>query len=134
ARSPFLDQAMWEFAAKLPPRIHFHGGRLKAVLREIVRREVGPEVAFREKQGFTIPVERWLASKWSGRLKELKDPSALLVQEGWMRPKALAAAVDEALTQHEIPKQLWYALVLEHWLRQVTQASACLVESSLVTK
>jgi len=118
ARSPFLDQALWEFAAKLPPAIHFHEQRLKAVLREIVRRQVGPEVAFRHKQGFTIPVERWLASKWSSRLKELKDSSSLLVREGWMQPKALSAAVDEALTQHEIPKQLWYSLVFEHWLRR----------------
>jgi asparagine synthase (glutamine-hydrolysing) len=127
ARSPFLDQAIWEFAAQLPPEIHFHGRRLKAVLREIVRRHVGPEVAFGQKQGFTIPVERWLASKWSSRLKELKDGSSLLIREGWMRQKALSSAVDEALALNEIPKQLWYSLVFEHWLRRerLRASAAC---------
>ena len=117
ARAPFLDQKVWEYAAKLPAGIHFHGDRQKAVLREIVRRRVGPEVAFRKKQGFTVPVEKWLASKWSGRLNELKD-NPLLVQQGWMRAKALSAAVDEALTLGEIPKQLFHTLVFEHWLRR----------------
>src|SRR5258708_37552311 len=97
ARSPFLDQALWEFAAKLPPSIHFHQGRLKAILREIVRRRVGPDVAFRQKQGFTVPVERWLASKWSGHLRQLKDET-LLAQQGWMDSHGLSAAVDEALS------------------------------------
>jgi len=117
ARAPFLDHVLWEFAAKLPPTIHFYQGQLKAVLREIVRRRVGPEVAFRRKQGFTIPVERWLASRWSGHLKELQGGS-LLVRQGWMEQQALSSAVDEALARKVAPPQLWNALVLEHWLRR----------------
>jgi asparagine synthase (glutamine-hydrolysing) len=117
ARSPFLDQKLWEFASRLPPSIHFHQGRLKAVLREIVRRRVGPEVAFRQKQGFTIPVERWLASKWSGHLKDLKQDT-LLAREGWIQPGALASAVDDALARKSVPPQLWNTLVFEHWLRR----------------
>ena len=120
ARAPFLDQAIWEFAAKLPPAIHFHGGRMKAVLREIARRYAGPEVAFRRKQGFTIPVEKWLASKSSGRLKELKHGS-FLVRDGWMEAQALSAAVDEAIAAGEMSKQLWHTLVLEQWLRRNRQ-------------
>jgi len=123
ARAPFLDQGLWEFAAQLPPAIHFHGGRLKAVLREIVRRRVGPEVAFRPKQGFTIPVERWLTSQWRRHLQELKDGS-LLAAQGWIQPQALSAAVDEALSSKEAPEQLWYALVLEHWLRRQAALTA----------
>jgi asparagine synthase (glutamine-hydrolysing) len=117
ARSPFLDQAMWEYAATLPPKIHFHGGRPKAVLREIARRCAGPEVAFRRKQGFAIPVEKWLASAWSGCLKQLKD-GTILVRDGWMEEKALSAAVDEALNRREISKQLFHTLVFEQWLRR----------------
>lgn len=124
ARSPFLDYALWEFAAQLPPKIHFHGGRLKAVLREIVRRHIGPEVAFRRKQGFAIPVETWLTSQWAGQLKELKG-TTLLAEQGWMAPIALSSAVDGALTREEIPKQLWYAVVFEHWLRRQRQSALC---------
>jgi len=33
ARSPFLDQKIWEFGAALPANISLREGRLKAVLR-----------------------------------------------------------------------------------------------------
>jgi len=55
---------------------------MKAVLREIVRRRVGPDVAYRKKQG--LPSCGALArSKWSAGLKELKGET-LLAREGWM--------------------------------------------------
>ncbi len=122
ARAPFLDQKIWEFAARIPAEVHFQGGQFKAILREIVRRHVGPDVAFRRKQGFTVPVERWLATKWSGRLAELKGET-LLTSQGWFERKALSAAIDRALKQDEIPVQLWYLLVLEAWLRKSGRTS-----------
>jgi len=123
ARSPFLDHKLWEFAAQLPPSIHFHDGKLKSVLREIVRRHVGPEVAYRQKQGFTIPVERWLASKWSDQLTNLKDGS-IAARDGWIQARALSSAIDDALAKKEVPPQLWYLLVFEHWLRRQASLAA----------
>lgn len=121
ARAPLLDPAIWEYAAALPPEIHFHGGQLKAVLREIVRRYAGPDIAFRRKQGFTIPVERWLVSKWSSQLKEWKQ-SPLVVEKGWLKAQPLSAAIDEALARGEMPKQLFHAFVLEKWLARKREA------------
>jgi asparagine synthase (glutamine-hydrolysing) len=117
ARSPLLDQSIWEFAAQIPAEVHFHGGNYKAILREIARRHIGPEVAFRRKQGFTIPVENWLSSQWSGRLEELRGDT-LLTRQGWLEQHALAPVVDKALAAGKIPIQLWHLIVLEEWLRR----------------
>jgi len=117
ARAPFLDHKIWEFAAALPPKVRFHGGRLKAVLREIVRRRVGPEVAFRKKQGFTVPVESWLADRWSGLLGRLREHT-LLEEDGWIRRGSLDAPLRDAAGRHWVPAQLWRLLVLEHWLEK----------------
>jgi len=117
ARAPFLDQKIWEFAAALPAEVRFHGGNLKVVLREIVRRRVGADVAFREKQGFTVPVERWLAERWSGMLDGLRQGTAL-ERDGWVRRGSLAAPLREALRRRWIPVQLWRLLVLDHWLER----------------
>jgi asparagine synthase (glutamine-hydrolysing) len=115
ARAPLLDHKIWEYAAALSPEVRFHGGRLKAVLREIARRRIGPEVALRKKQGFTVPVERWLAKRWSGMLDRLREDT-VLEKEGWIRGGALRASLKEAASRRWIPVQLWRLLVLEHWL------------------
>lgn len=117
ARSPFLDQRLWEFAARLPPAIRFHRGTLKAILREIVRRRVGSAVATRRKQGFTVPVERWLGERWSGALDILRDKTEL-ERGGWIRPGSLERPIREARQGGLVPTQLWYLLVLEHWLQR----------------
>lgn len=119
ARSPFLDQEIWEFAATLSPQVRFQNGALKAVLREIARRRLGPAAAERPKQGFSVPVERWLAERWGGALNELKG-NTLLQQGGWIQPGALSRAIDDALANKSVPTQLWYVLVLEKWLNRQT--------------
>jgi asparagine synthase (glutamine-hydrolysing) len=116
ARSPLLDQKLWEFAATLPFSVRLHQGRLKAILREIARRRIGPQVSSRRKRGFTIPVQRWLAGKWSGGFEEIFSGS-LLEKEGWLRPGALRASAREATARGLAPNQLWYLLVLEQWMR-----------------
>ena len=116
ARSPLLDQEIWDFAARLPFSVRMHNGEPKAVLREIVRRRVGPQVAKRPKRGFTIPVEKWLVEHWRPQLQEIAAGSRL-EKEGWIRPGSLAQPVRDAIAQGRAPVQLWYLIVLENWLR-----------------
>jgi asparagine synthase (glutamine-hydrolysing) len=113
ARAPFLDHSLWDLAASLPASVRFHGGALKAVLREIARRRLGPEVANRPKQGFQVPAEKWLACEWQSSLATLQGDT-LLEQEGWIRKGALRAEIGQAVIS--APNQLWYLVVLERWL------------------
>lgn len=122
ARSPFLDHKLWEFAAKLPPALRMRGGVLKAILREIVRRRVSPAVANRKKQGFTVPVESWLAGQWSGALDELAENSRL-ERDGWIRAGTLQNAVRPTRSNGRVPTQLWFLVVLEQWLRKNAEPS-----------
>jgi asparagine synthase (glutamine-hydrolysing) len=116
ARAPFLDQKLWEFATALPVDLHFHGGRLKAILRQIAYRRIGPELAYRPKRGFTVPVERLLADRWIGMLDCLRE-NTILERNGWIRHGALQTALREAFASRWVPVQLWRLLVLEHWLQ-----------------
>lgn len=117
ARSPFLDQAIWEFASRLPYEVRLRNGELKAVLRAIARRRIGAAVAGRQKRGFSIPIGRWLATKWKAKLNILASDS-LLEREGWIRKDSLSAAANIAISSGEAPSQLWYLVVLESWMRQ----------------
>jgi asparagine synthase (glutamine-hydrolysing) len=122
ARSPFLDQELWNFAATLPFALRLHGGELKAILREIARRRIGRPMASRKKQGFTIPVQEWLPA-WKNDLNDSLRNS-VLEREGWMAPGSLAAAFQHESPDGRAPNQLWYLLVLEHWLRHERSAPA----------
>jgi asparagine synthase (glutamine-hydrolysing) len=116
ARSPFLDQDLWEFASTLAPAIRLRGGRLKAVLRELARRRIGGRVAAGRKRGFSIPVERWLAGRWLPHV-EATLRSSRLVAEGWIRSESLLAELAASARRGWAPQQLWYLFVLESWMQ-----------------
>ena len=116
ARSPFLDQDLWEFAAGLPPAIRLRGGRLKAVLRELARRRIGERIAAGRKRGFLIPVERWLAGRWLPQV-EATLRSSRLVADGWIGSEGLLAETAASARRGWARHQLWYLFVLESWMR-----------------
>lgn len=123
ARSPLLDQKLWEFGASLPFDVRLHGSELKAVLRAVARKNIGNAVASRRKQGFTIPVSRWLTTAWKQQLESVLDGS-YLEREGWIRPGMLRRAVEGAATSGSVPLQLWYLVVLEKWAQNRVSAPA----------
>lgn len=136
ARSPFLDQQLWEFAAALPFDLRLRRGRLKAVLRELARRKLGEHVAFGPKRGFGVPVQRWIVGRWRALLEEALNDS-LLEREGWIRSAPALAQLERAARAGWAPKQLWYIFVLESWMRYeragAESRSAQLSEEALPT-
>lgn len=116
ARSPFLDQCLWEFASSLPFELRLHHWHLKAILREVATRRIGTQLAQGRKRGFGIPVHRWIVGPWrplvEGCLRE-----SILEEDGWIRPQAASAMFKSALEKGEASLQLWYLLVLELWIR-----------------
>jgi asparagine synthase (glutamine-hydrolysing) len=117
ARAPFLDADLCEFARTLPYELRLRGGRLKAVLRELARREIGERVARGRKRGFGIPAERWMLGPWRARVDEVfGDPA--VAREGWIDRAALAGTWRRAVTAGVVPQPLWYVYVLELWLRR----------------
>jgi asparagine synthase (glutamine-hydrolysing) len=117
ARSPFLDQELWEFAASLPFEIRLRRGTLKAVLREVARRRVGERVARGRKRGFGIPVGRWIAGRWRASVEAALQDS-LLERAGWIRKDSALELLNQSVERGEAPNQLWYIFVLESWLRR----------------
>ncbi len=59
-RSPFLDHKVVEFAARLPLAYKVRGGTGKYLLKKAMERYLPPEILYRRKKGFSIPLARWL--------------------------------------------------------------------------
>jgi len=122
ARSPFLDQHLWEFAASLPLGLRLRRYRLKAVLRELARRRIGPEVSRRRKKGFGVPVHRWITGRWRDRVQaSLRDSH--LVRGGWVRPEPLRALLRGQPGSGGDPALGWRLFVLESWLARESEAA-----------
>jgi asparagine synthase (glutamine-hydrolysing) len=123
ARSPFLDHRLWELAASLPYGVHFKGGQPKAILRALFRKRVHATLTPPRKRGFTVPAEKWLLGPWKRQVSELMESDSLLESQGWLTGGALRAAWIQAVQDRKAPRQLWYLIVLEKWLRH-EQAAA----------
>jgi len=123
ARSPFLDQDLWEFASSLSFELRLHGGKLKSVLRELARQKLGERVARGRKRGFTIPVHRWLVGRWQNAVAQSLDTS-ILEREGWINSRGVRDRLRVAAEKGWAPNQLWYIFVLETWLRHEQNARA----------
>lgn len=73
-RSPFLSVPLVEFANGLPDALKRNGSTLKRLLRESLRRRGFPSAIWRQrKQGFTLPLARYLKSALRPQLLALLD-------------------------------------------------------------
>ncbi|MBV8829781.1 MAG: asparagine synthase (glutamine-hydrolyzing) [Acidobacteriaceae bacterium] len=115
ARSPFLDHKLWEFASSIDFDVRLKDGRLKSILRELVSRRVGPEVAFRPKQGFHLPIDKWLVTRWKSKVYELMEDSPVS-REGWIRRELIADVAKRALADGRANIHIWRLVLLNTWL------------------
>src|SRR5690606_34786232 len=59
ARTPFLDYRMMELAFRMPGHMKLRDGVTKYILKKAVSPMIGHELAYRDKQMFTVPVGGW---------------------------------------------------------------------------
>ena len=123
ARSPFLDHRLWEFATSLPYAVRMQDGVPKAVLREVLRRRVGPRAASGRKRGFVIPVERWVLEQWRPAVRQTFADSEL-VKHGWVDGRALAGFLARTTLAETDARLLWHLLVLERWMQAEASSPA----------
>ena len=102
-RPPLLDHRLVEFAFSLSPRllVDAQAGRGKLVLRELMSARLPPGHLDRPKQGFGLPIRRWLAQNRD----YVAEASRTL-----MEAKILRRPVDHRFDR------AWLMLVLARWL------------------
>jgi asparagine synthase (glutamine-hydrolysing) len=115
-RAPFLDARVVAAAWGLPLEMKIAEGKGKQVLRSLLDRHVPRDLIERPKQGFAIPLDRWLR----GELRSWAD-ARLSDDELFDLADIKPAAVRELWARHQNSSmnngtQLWTILVLLDWL------------------
>lgn len=116
-RAPFLDARVVTAAWELPHEMKIADGKGKQALRSILDRHVPRNLIERPKQGFAIPLDRWLR----GALREWGEQMLYddeLVDLACLRP----TAIHELWKLHQSGNanngtKLWTILMLLDWLR-----------------
>jgi asparagine synthase (glutamine-hydrolysing) len=116
ARSPFLDVDLLDFAATIPARLLIEGSVAKALLKKYAATLVPPEVIYRKKHGFAVPLRQWFKNEWRRPLKKflLSKPA----DRGYFRPEFVAKILDDhAAGKCNHASRICTLLVLEIWHR-----------------
>ena len=116
-RVPFLDHHLLGWVLRLPFDMRFRNGRGKFLLRRLAARYLPPDVLKLRKQGFTVPVGRWLHGKL-GAWTEALFRSSSFERRGIVRPQAAREMLSlHRLGRCELGHRIWSVVMLEMWCR-----------------
>ena len=114
-RTPFLDEAVMEFAKSLPAGDRVRGFNTKVFLKRYALRYLPETIVNRRKRGLSVPIGRWLR----GPLQEWA--SAILASGRLERVGIRTPVVRDLFAEHcgrkaDHARALWTLLVLDEWL------------------
>ena len=123
-RVPLLDTDFVHWAAGLPAESKLAHGEGKVLLRRALAGRVPTTVLSRPKQGFHLPVARWLRTDLRARLTDVLADTAGPAFE-LVDPAPLRAVADEHLSgRRDRSTELWFLLMLDAFLRGLPEPAA----------
>ncbi len=117
-RAPFCDHRVIEASLAIPSAVKLPGIRLKGLLKAVYADVLPPAVLSHRKQGFMIPLARWLRSDLRPLLDDLLSPEQIRAR-GLFRPDAVARLrAEHAEGRRSHADRLWTLMMAELWLRE----------------
>jgi asparagine synthase (glutamine-hydrolysing) len=115
-RAPFLDTALVSFACQLPPHQRLRWRSPKYILKRAMRGRLPDDILDRRKQGFAVPVARWMREDLAPALRDELAPDKLR-REGLFDPAFVEGLMGDHLSgRRDRRKALWTLFVFERWL------------------
>jgi asparagine synthase (glutamine-hydrolysing) len=114
-RAPLLDQEVLRLALRMPPERQLSGRRQKVLLRKLAYRYLPPQLLDRPKQGFAVPLARWLRHELAPLVERAVADEQSTAWRFFDRAEAARRFAEhrEGHAQHE--KALWRLLVFHAW-------------------
>ena len=117
-RCPILDYTFIEWAAGVPSRYKLNRGIGKRIFKHALEPTLSPEILYRNKMGFAVPIASWLRGPLRERTRTALLEGALLKTDIFARP-----ALESLVTEHQSGSRdhsapLWALLMFEAFLRR----------------
>lgn len=114
-RAPFLDYTIQEFAAQLPYEFKLNRLISKYILKKMAKKHLPNYILKKRKQGFAIPVTKWLK-------KDLKDILLAYTDKNYIKKQGIFqhSFVEKIVQNHlserwDNKKLLWNLLIFQLW-------------------
>jgi asparagine synthase (glutamine-hydrolysing) len=116
ARVPLLDYRIVEFALNLSPELKKHDGVSKYLLKEVLYQYVPKEMFDRPKQGFSIPLEKWLRNELFFLIEDNLSKE-VIEKYNYVKVEEVEQLKKEFLSgKNYLYNRLWVLIVLHQWL------------------
>ena len=118
-REPFLDHHLVELALSLQDQHKINGGKTKYLLRNILYKYVPKELLDRPKQGFAVPIEKWLRTALKNELQALCEDT-IFFEKMPLQQNEVAILIDKFLAEKEWvnPHFIWFIYMLWQWQKR----------------
>ncbi len=115
-RVPYLDHRIVEFALNLSPELKYKNGVSKYILKEILFNHIPEKFFKRPKQGFAVPMEKWLKKELRFLIEDLLDEKTI-EKYGIVNYKEVHTLKEDFMKgKNHLYNRLWVLIVLHKWL------------------
>ena len=118
-REPLMDHELVEWLATLPSSVKMHGAEGKYIFKKSMEPHLPPDVLYRPKMGFAVPLARWFRGPLRGRVREALLGSHMS-ESGLFDTVAIRQLVEQhesGALDHSTP--IWTLLMYDAFLRNV---------------
>jgi asparagine synthase (glutamine-hydrolysing) len=122
-RPPLLDHEFLELSARIPSRFKIHRGQTMWIFKETYGRELPPEVLWRAKHGFEIPIDAWLKGPLRPMFEDCVLDRAARVSSLINQRVASSLFRSHCAGIGRHGNVLWSLLVLARWAERYLRAS-----------
>jgi asparagine synthase (glutamine-hydrolysing) len=116
-RVPYLDHRIIEFALNVSPDLKYKDGTSKYLLKESLYQHIPKQLFDRPKQGFAIPLEKWLKNELRFLIEEnlSKEVVEKYKYVNYESVKDLKNSFFNGKTY--LYNRIWILVILHKWLR-----------------
>jgi asparagine synthase (glutamine-hydrolysing) len=116
--SPLLDKDVVEFAFRLPIESKRNNLVGKTILRDILYRYVPRELMERPKQGFSIPIDKWLKEPALRAWAEQLIARDTLLRQGILNPDIVHRLWQDFMVNGHFSTTIWHILMFQEFLKE----------------
>jgi asparagine synthase (glutamine-hydrolysing) len=130
-RAPFCDHRVIETSLAIAPSLKTRGLRLKGLLKRAYADVLPPAVLKHRKQGFMIPLARWLRGDLRPLLDDLLSGERVRARGLFRAERVEAMKAEHLAGRRSHADRLWTLMMAELWLREyLDRGSAWTLERS----